>query len=50
MKKRKLNEALKRYNRCRNCICLVAGVNGKPICDEVGKACIEVKICPEQGD
>lgn len=33
--------------RCRDCICLVAGSNGEWICDEAERPCSEVKHCPE---
>lgn len=33
--------------RCRDCICLVAGRNGEWICDEAERPCSEVEHCPE---
>lgn len=36
-----------RLERCRDCICLVAGDNGEWICDECGRCCSEVEDCPE---
>ena len=40
-------EIERRLERCRDCICLVAGSNGEWICDEAERTCSEVEHCPE---
>jgi hypothetical protein len=40
-------EIERRLERCRDCICLVAGRNGEWICDEAERPCSEVEHCPE---
>ena len=33
---------------CANCVCLVEGINGEWVCDEVNKNIEDIKHCPEE--
>ena len=33
---------------CANCVCLVKGINGEWVCDEVNKNIEDIKHCPEE--
>lgn len=33
---------------CVNCVCLVEGINGEWVCDEVNKNIEDIKHCPEE--
>ena len=33
---------------CANCVCLVEGINGEWVCDEVNKNIENIKHCPEE--
>lgn len=38
------------YDRCRNCVCLIEGVNGEWACEEYNKNIEEITECLEANE